>query len=83
MTAATAEALTIGSLGVVTLVGLSRRRDPVGVLSIYLDAQPGHRLRATSSEIKNHLSDLERRLKTDGPPARARTVDDGVARLRA
>lgn len=41
MTADMPEPLTIDSLDVETLIGLFRRTDPVGVLSIYLTAQPG------------------------------------------
>jgi hypothetical protein len=42
-----------------TVIELSRRTDPAGVLSVYLDARPGT-LRAAAIDIKNRLAELRR-----------------------
>jgi hypothetical protein len=65
-----------------TVIELSRRTDPTGVLSIYLDARPGT-LRAASIDIKNRLAELRRRVAGDGPAERVRLVQDGLVRLDA
>ena len=72
MTTAIAEVLRTDNLDVDTLLELSRRTDPGGVLSIYMDARPGA-LRAASIDIKNRLAELERSLRaTDSLTGRAR-----------
>ncbi|MFL5859906.1 MAG: hypothetical protein ACJ780_03880 [Solirubrobacteraceae bacterium] len=81
MTTVIAESLTADSLDLDTLLELSRRNDPVGVLSIYLDARPGEGAQATTIDLKNRLGQLERRLESDGPPERARAVHEAIARL--
>lgn len=78
---ATAEIMTAGRLDFETLLELLRRTDPVGVLSIYVNVQPGADARAVSIDIKNRLWDLERGLESDGPAERARAVADAIARL--
>jgi hypothetical protein len=80
MTTAIAETLSTSGLDVETVLDLSRRADPVGVLSVYVDARPG-RIRASSIEIKNRLAELKRAVAAEGPPARTRAVHDGIERL--
>jgi hypothetical protein len=80
MTTAIAETLSTSGLDVETVLDLSRRVDPVGVLSVYVDARPG-RIRASSIEIKNRLAELKRAVAAEGPPARTRAVHDGIERL--
>ena len=58
-------------------LGLLRRRDPVGVLSIYVDAHSGDGSRhtgATAIDIRNRLGGLERRLEPDSVPERANAL---------
>ena len=81
MTTVIAESLTAASLDLETLLELSRRSDPVGVLSVYVDAGPGESAQAATIDLKNRLAELERQLESDGPPERARAVHDAVARL--
>jgi hypothetical protein len=83
MNAAIAESLSTDSLDLETLLELSRRADPVGVLSIYLDARPGDHLRTASVDMKNRLSELERRIASQGSPERTRAVRAAIARLGA
>lgn len=83
MTATIAESFTAASLDYDTLLELSRRTDPVGVLSVYLDARPGGGLRAASIDIKNRLAELERRVRIEASPEHARSVQDGIGRLAA
>jgi hypothetical protein len=80
MTTAIAESFSTDTLDLETLLELSRRTDPVGVLSVYLDARPGG-LHATSIDIKNRLAELERRLATEQPPERASAVNEAIGRL--
>jgi hypothetical protein len=70
---AIAESFSTKNLDLKTLLALSRRTDPVGVLSVYLDARPGA-VRASSIDIKNRLAELERRLGADDSSAPARTA---------
>jgi hypothetical protein len=79
MTTAIAESFSADSLDLERLAELSRRTDPTGVLSIYLDARPGA-LRTASIDIKNRLAELRRRLA--GSPERARVVHQAIARLQ-
>lgn len=80
-TATIAESFSVASLDFDTLLELSRRTDPVGVLSIYLDARPGAGLRAAAIDVKNRLVELEQRMITDASPASSRSVREGIARL--
>lgn len=65
------------------LLALSQRTDPVGVLSVYVEAQPGSDpgLRAAAIDVKNRLSELQRRIESEGPPERARGLAEGIDRL--
>ena len=81
MTTVIAESLTTDSLDLKTLLELSRRSDPVGVLSVYLDVRPGENAQATTIDLTNRLAELERRVERDGPPERALAVHEAVARL--
>jgi hypothetical protein len=80
MTTAIAETLKTSALDIETVLDLSRRVDPVGVLSVYVDARPG-RIRASSIEVKNRLAELKRAVAAEGPPARTSAVHDGIERL--
>lgn len=80
-TATIAESYTTASLDFETLLELSRRTDPVGVLSIYLDARPGAGLRAASIDVKNRLAELEERMLSHPSPAFGRSVQEAIARL--
>ncbi|MEZ5122051.1 MAG: VLRF1 family aeRF1-type release factor [Solirubrobacterales bacterium] len=66
------------------LLELSRRTDPVGVLSIYVDADSGvdPGLRGAAIDIDNRLAELQRRTEDQGPPELARAVEDGIRRVR-
>jgi hypothetical protein len=80
MTTAIAESLSTETLDLETLLELSRRTDPVGVLSVYLDARPG-RLQAASIDIKNRLAELARWVAAEESPERAAAVNDAIDRL--
>ena len=59
------------------LLGLLRQRDPLGVLSIYVDANPGGGRRhagAAAIDIKNRLAELARRLEYDGAHERGNAL---------
>jgi hypothetical protein len=81
MTATIAESFSATSLDFDTLLELSRRTDPVGVLSVYLDARPGGGLRAGAIDIENRLTELERHVLTDSSPEQARSIQQGLDRL--
>ena len=83
MSAAITESLNTASLDQETLLELTRQTDPVGVLSIYVDARPGANPRAESIDIKNRLAELERRVASEGPPERAQTIHEGITRVAA
>jgi hypothetical protein len=66
------------------LLALTQQTDPLGVLSIYVDARPDGSAadsRGSAIDIKNRLAELERRVSTEGPPERARAVRDSLDRL--
>jgi Bacterial archaeo-eukaryotic release factor family 10 len=66
-----------------TLVSVMRIRDPYGVLSVYVDADPTERTRekpAWQVVIKNELEALRERVKSDGPHETWRAL---FARLEA
>ncbi len=76
--------LTAATLTTDALLELSRRTDPVGVVSIYVDADPGEdpALRGAGIDIDNRLDELQRRVAGEGPPERARAVEEGLRRVR-
>jgi hypothetical protein len=80
MTASIAQPLGVDGPDVETLLELSRLTDPVAVLSVYVDARPGA-LRTSSIDIKNRITELERRIADDGSQERSRAVREGIARL--
>jgi hypothetical protein len=66
------------------LLALVHQTDPLGVLSIYVDVQPegpGGGARASAIDIRNRLAELERRIRADGNPQRARALRDRLERL--
>jgi hypothetical protein len=79
MTDLTPQALTVD-----TLLELSRRTDPVGVLSVYVAADPADdpTRRGAAIDIDNRLAELLRRVKDEGPHERALAVEDGIRRVR-
>jgi hypothetical protein len=75
---------TAQQLDAPALLALTQQIDPLGVLSIYVDARPGGSAagsRGPAIDIKNRLAELERRVRADGPPERARAVRDNLERL--
>jgi hypothetical protein len=82
MTAPIAQPLSLGRPDVETLLELSRLTDPVAVLSVYVDARPGTR-RTASIDIKNRITELERRIAGDGSQERSSAIREGIARLEA
>lgn len=75
---------TSQQLNAPALLGLLQRRTPLGVLSIYVDAQPDaatSRSRGSTIDIKNRLAELERRICGEGTPERARAVRRTLERL--
>ena len=82
MTASIAQPLSVDGPDVETLLELSRLTDPVAVLSVYVDARPGT-LRTGSIDIRNRITELERRIAGDGSQERSRAIREGIARLEA
>lgn len=82
MTVTIAESFSTDSLDLETLLELSRRTDPIGVLSVYVDARPGA-VRSASIDLKNRITELERRIAADGSHERSRAVREGITRLEA
>lgn len=80
MTTTIAETFDARSLDHDTLLELARRSDSEGVLSIYLDARPGH-LRASSIDITNRLAELQRGASGDDPSPTGRSLRDRIERL--
>jgi hypothetical protein len=76
--------LTAQTLTTDALLELARRTDPVGVVSVYVHADPGEdpRRRGAAIEIGNRLDELQRRVSDEGPPQRARAVEEGLERVR-
>ena len=70
--------LTAADLDDDLLLELVRARDPLGVLSIYVDA---HSPRAGAIEVKNRLADLERRLAFNGSVELADAVPRLIRRI--
>ena len=65
------------------LLTLSRQTDAVGVVSIYVNADPGKspNLEGVAIDVRNRVRELERRVADEGPPERARAVSAGLERL--
>jgi hypothetical protein len=61
------------------LLNLLAYSDPLGVLSIYVDAATDARSRAI--DINNRLNDLRRRIGVDGPTQRAHALDATLERI--
>ena len=72
--------LTAADLDDDLLLELVRTRDPLGVLSIYVDA---HSPRAGAIEVKTRLADLERRLASNGSVELADAVPRLIQRITA
>jgi hypothetical protein len=75
---------TAQQLDAPALLALTQQTDPLGVMSIYVDVQPGGpagHSRRSAIDIKNRLAELERRIRSDGQPQRARAVRDRLERL--
>ena len=77
------EATTPDSFDPQFLLALSQRTDPVGVLSIYVDAEHGSDpgLHGAAIDIKNRLGELQRRIEEEGPPERTRRLAEGIDRF--
>lgn len=71
---------TIDELDDAAVLDLSRRTDALGVLSVYVNADPVSR-EATAIDIKNRYRELQRRVK-DQPTGRSREVVAALERLR-
>ena len=65
------------------LLALSRRTDEVGVVSIYVNADPGQspNLEGVAIDLSNRLRELERRVAAEGPSERSRSVSASIGRL--
>lgn len=66
-----------------SVAGLLRRAPEGGVLSIYVDADPGADpgLQAAAIDIRNRIAELRRNVEGEGPPERARALGDALDRL--
>jgi hypothetical protein len=62
-----------------TIEGLLRWAPSGGVLSIYVDADPG--VQSTAIDIRNRLAELQRNVEREGPRERARGLADALERL--
>ena len=71
--------LTAADLDVAGLSALLGAADPIGVLSIFVDA--GAEARGTAIDIQNRLSHLERCVAAEGPAERAVALSGALARL--
>jgi hypothetical protein len=72
--------LTAADLDREGLLALLRSTDPLGVLSIYVDAGSG-----TSDgriDVSNRLNQLQRQIGIEGTRAQARALDDALSRLQ-
>ena len=82
MTASIGQPSSVDRPDVETPLELSRLTDPAAVLSVCVDARPGA-LRTASSDIRNRITELERRIAGDGSRERSRAIREGIARLEA
>jgi hypothetical protein len=64
-----------------SLSALLGAADPIGVVSIFVDA--GGEARGTAIDIHNRLSDLQRRVSADGPAERADALHRSLTGLEA
>ena len=71
--------LTAADLDSASLLALLDNTDPIGVLSIFVDA--GAEARGTAIDIHNRLSQLERSVAAEGPTERAAALSGTLARL--
>lgn len=71
---------TIDELDDAAVLELSRRTDALGVLSVYVNADPVSR-EATAIDIKNRYRELQRRVKDDQPAGWSRDVVAALERL--
>jgi hypothetical protein len=71
--------LAAADLDPASLLALLDNADPIGVLSIFVDA--GAEARGTAIDIHNRLSQLERSVATEGPPERAAALSGTLARF--
>lgn len=65
------------------LLELSRRTDELGVLSVYVNAEPTGDRSATTIDLKNRYRELQRRVAQEWPEERRREVAAAVDRLGA
>jgi hypothetical protein len=71
--------LAAADLDSTSLSALLDDADPIGVLSIFVDARA--EARGTAIDIHNRLSQLERSVAAEGPPERATALSGTLARL--
>ena len=72
---------TIEHLDDEALLDLSRRTTALGVLSVYVNADPVGSWDATAIDVKNRYRELQRRVREDGPAGRSRGVVAALERL--
>ncbi|MFD2353084.1 hypothetical protein ACFSTC_33055 [Nonomuraea ferruginea] len=63
------------------LLELSGRTDAAGVLSVYVNADPGGDRNAAAIDLKNRYRELRRRVAEEGPAERRREVVAALDRL--
>jgi hypothetical protein len=71
--------MTAADPDVASLSALLDAVDPIGVVSIFVDA--GGEARATAIDIQNRLSQLQRSVSTDGPAERADALNRALERF--
>jgi hypothetical protein len=79
-----ARELTVTDLDDGLLLDLVQRRDPLGLLSIYIDARSETRavgLRSVAIEVKNRLTELERGIASNGSSELADALHGTVRRI--
>lgn len=72
---------TIDELDDKALLDLSRRTDALGVLSVYVNADPTGDRNATAIDLKNRYRELQRRVTEQGSADRRRAVVAALVRL--
>jgi Bacterial archaeo-eukaryotic release factor family 10 len=72
---------TIEHLDDEALLDLSRRTTALGVLSVYVNADPVGSWDARAIDVKNRYRELQRRVREDGPAGRSREVVAALERL--
>ncbi|MGC5053249.1 VLRF1 family aeRF1-type release factor [Micromonospora sp. DT48] len=63
------------------LLDLARRTDTLGVLSVYVNADPAADRNATMIDLKNRYRELQRRIAEEGPAERRREMTAALDRL--